>query len=208
MARYIKSVCKLCRREGVKLFLKGERCLNEKCAIDRHNYAPGEHGQRRSKPTDYWLQLSEKQKTRRIYGVLERQFRGYYHKAARQRGITGANLLVLLERRLDNIVYRLGFATSRAEARQLVNHGHFLVNGGRVDISSYLVKAGDTIQVRDKSKEMPGILSALQNTKTRGFPEWLTLEIDKLKGVVTSIPTREEIDLPIQEQLIVELYSK
>ncbi len=208
MARYVESVCKLCRREGIKLFLKGERCLSEKCAIDRRNYAPGEHGQRRSKPTDYGLQLREKQKTRRIYGVLERQFRGYYHKAAHQHGITGANLLVLLERRLDNIVYRMGFANSRSEARQLVNHGHFLVTGRQVDIASYLVKAGDTVQVRDKSKKIPGILSAIQNTKTRGFPAWLSSEIDKLKGVVTSIPTREEIELPIQEQLIVELYSK
>lgn len=208
MARYNEAVCKLCRREGVKLFLKGGRCLSEKCAIDRRNYAPGEHGQRRSKPTDYGLQLREKQKARRIYGVLERQFRGYYHKAARQRGITGANLLTLLERRLDNIVYRMGFASSRSEARQLVNHGHFLVNDRRVDIASYLVKAGDTIQVKDGSKKLPCIVSAVKAAKERGALEWLSLEADKLRGLVNNIPTREQIDLPLQEQLIVELYSK
>lgn len=208
MARYIGSACKLCRREGVKLFLKGGRCLGEKCAQDRRSYAPGVHGQRRSKPTDYGLQLREKQKARRIYGVLERQFRGYYHKAARQRGITGANLLTLLERRLDNIVYRIGFAASRSEARQLINHGHFLVNGRRVDIASYLVEAGDTIQVKDGSKQLPCIKSAVDAAKERGGPEWLSLEADKLRGLVNSIPTREQIDLPLQEQLIVELYSK
>jgi small subunit ribosomal protein S4 len=191
------------------LFLKGSRCLTEKCALERRNYGPGEHGQRRSKkPTDYGLQLREKQKARRIYGVLERQFRGYYRRAARQRGITGVNLLILLERRLDNMVYRMGFAASRAEARQLVNHGHFLVNGRRVDIPSYLVKAGDTIQVRDKSKQVACILSAVKGMKERGLPEWLSVDTDKLRGVVNSIPAREEIDLPLQEQLIVELYSR
>jgi small subunit ribosomal protein S4 len=154
------------------------------------------------------LQLREKQKTRRIYGVLERQFRGYYHRAARQKGITGVNLLTLLERRLDNMVYRFGFAASRDSARQLVNHGHFLVNGKAVDIPSYLIKAGDVIQVKDKSKEIPLIQSSLEGVKARGVPEWLSLEADKLKGTVISIPTREQMDLPIHEQLIVELYSK
>jgi small subunit ribosomal protein S4 len=208
LARYIGSACKLCRREETKLFLKGERCLGEKCAIDRRNYPPGEHGQRRTKPTNYGLQLREKQKARRVYSILERQFRGYYYKAARQRGITGENLLTLLERRLDNMVYRMGFAVSRTAARQLVNHGHFLVNGKPVDIPSYLVKAGDVIQVKDKSKNIPQILSSLKGTKERGVPDWLHLEADKLTGVVSSLPTREQMDLPLQEQLIVELYSK
>jgi small subunit ribosomal protein S4 len=209
MARYIGPVCRLCRREGMKLFLKGERCYTEKCAIERRNLPPGQHGKiRRAKLAGYGLQLREKQKVKRIYGVLENQFRRYFEAAERTRGITGETLLQLLERRLDNVVYRLGFATSRAQARQLVRHGHFLVNGRKVDIPSYSVQVGDVVAVRPASAQNPVIQHALEEVKGRGIPEWLSLDPARLEGRVVSLPTRDQINLPVQEQLIVELYSK
>ena len=209
MARYNDSVCRLCRREGMKLFLKGERCYTDKCAFDRRGYPPGQHGQRRIKFSDYGIQLREKQKVRRIYGVSERQFRNYFAKADRQKGITGANLLILLERRLDNAIYRLGFATSRQEARQLVGGGHFAVNGRTVSIPSYLVKPNDVIEVKEKSKGLQRIKEAVEGMARRGMPQWLALEKDSLKGMVKGWPDRTELTTPpIQEQLIVELYSK
>src|SRR5215207_2460370 len=208
MARYIGPVCRLCRREGMKLFLKGERCYTEKCAIEKRNLPPGQHGKlRKAKLVGYGLQLREKQKVKRIYGVLEDQFRRYFEMADRTRGITGVTLLQLLERRLDNAVYRMGFSTSRAQARQLVRHGHFLVNGKKVDIPSYSLKAGDVVSVRQTSRENPAILHAVGEVKGRGIPEWIALE-GELGAKVVSMPTREQINLPVQEQLIVELYSK
>ncbi len=208
MARYTKSVCRLCRRENLKLFLKGERCYTEKCAIDRRNYAPGQHGQGRKKFSDYGAQLREKQKVKRLYGILENQFSNIFKEADRQKGITGEILLSLLERRLDNAVYRLGFANSRNEARQLVRHNHFLVNQSKVSIPSYLVKPGDVIELREKSKKVVRILEALEAVARRGVPQWLELDKEQLKGNVKGLPTREEITIPIQEKLIVELYSK
>ena len=208
MARYTKSACRLCRRENLKLFLKGERCYTEKCAIDRRNYAPGQHGQNRRKFSDYGAQLREKQKVKRLYGLLESQFRNTFKEADRQKGITGEVLLFLLERRLDNAVYRLGFANSRDEARQLVRHNHFSVNQSKVNIPSYLVKPGDVIEVREKSKKVVRIQEALEGVARRGTPQWLELDKDQMKGSVKSMPTREEITIPIQEKLIVELYSK
>lgn len=209
MARYTGSVCKLCRREGLKLFLKGDRCFSPKCAIEKRNYPPGEHGQRRRvKLTDYGLQLREKQKMKRIYGIVERQFRNYFRIAEQQKGITGENLLRFLERRLENVVYRLGFASSRAEARQMVTHGHFLVNGRRVDIPSYLVDSGDQIQVAERSRELLAIKGALEGVKKRGLPVWLELDAQALRGVVRSLPAREDMVIPVQEQLVVALYSK
>lgn len=208
MARYTKSACRLCRRENLKLFLKGERCYTEKCAIDRRNYAPGQHGQSRKKFSDYGAQLREKQKVKRLYGLLENQFRNTFKEADRQKGITGEVLLFLLERRLDNTVYRLGFANSRDEARQLVRHNHFAVNQSKVNIPSYLVKPGDVIEVRDKSKKVVRIQEALEGVARRGVPQWLEVDKDQMKGSVKSMPTREEITIPIQEKLIVELYSK
>ena len=208
MARYIGPVCRLCRREGMKLFLKGERCYTEKCAIEKRNFAPGQHGKtRKSKLAGYGVQLREKQKVKRIYGVLEDQFRLYFQQAERTRGITGETLLQLLERRLDNAVYRLGFATSRPQARQLVRHGHFQVNGRKVDIPSYSVKVGDVVSVRESSRGNASILHAVEEVKGRGVPEWLSLDA-AMGGKVVSVPTREQINLPVQEQLIVELYSK
>jgi small subunit ribosomal protein S4 len=198
----------LCRRENLKLFLKGERCYTEKCAIDRRNYAPGQHGQNRRKFSDYGAQLREKQKVKRLYGLLESQFRNTFMEADRQKGITGEVLLFLLERRLDNAVYRLGFANSRDEARQLVRHNHFSVNQSKVNIPSYLVKPGDVIEVREKSKKVVRIQEALEGVARRGIPQWLELDKDQMKGSVKSMPTREEITIPIQEKLIVELYSK
>jgi small subunit ribosomal protein S4 len=198
----------LCRRENLKLFLKGERCYTEKCAIDRRNYAPGQHGQNRRKFSDYGAQLREKQKVKRLYGLLENQFRNTFKEADRQKGITGEVLLFLLERRLDNAVYRLGFANSRNEARQLVRHSHFSVNQSKVNIPSYLVKPGDVIQVREKSKKVVRIQEALEGVARRGIPQWLELDKDQMRGSVKSMPTREEITIPIQEKLIVELYSK
>jgi small subunit ribosomal protein S4 len=208
LARYTQSVCRLCRRENLKLFLKGERCYSEKCAVDRRNYAPGQHGQSRKKLSDYGAQLREKQKVRRIYGLLENQFRNTFKKADQQKGITGENLLMFLERRLDNIVYRLGFANSRNEARQLVLHRHFMVNQTKVNIPSYLVKPGDVIELKEKSKKVVRILEALEGVARRGVPQWLELDKDQLKGQVKALPAREEITIPIQEKLIVELYSK
>ncbi len=208
MARYTKSACRLCRRENLKLFLKGERCYTEKCAIDRRNYAPGQHGQNRRKFSDYGAQLREKQKVKRLYGLLENQFRNTFKEADRQKGITGEILLALLERRLDNAVYRLGFANSRDEARQLVRHSHFLVNQAKVNIPSYLVKPGDVIELREKSKKIVRILEALEGVARRGVPPWLDLDKEQMKGSVKALPTREDITIPIQEKLIVELYSK
>lgn len=208
MARYTKSVCRLCRRENLKLFLKGERCYTEKCAIDRRNYAPGQHGQGRKKFSAYGAQLREKQKVKRLYGLLENQFRNTFKEADRQKGITGEVLLALLERRLDNTVYRLGFANSRNEARQLVRHNHFLVNQSKVNIPSYLVKPGDVIELREKSKKVVRILESLEGVARRGVPQWLELDKEQMKGNMKGLPNREDITIPIQEKLIVELYSK
>ena len=192
----------------MKLFLKGERCYTEKCAITRRNYAPGQHGQRRPKPSEYGLQLREKQKVKRLYGVFEQQFHNYFARAERQKGITGETLLLLLERRLDSVVYRLGLASSRAQARQLVRHEHFLVNSRKVNIPSFIVNAGDVIQVREKSQSLEPIKAALETAEQRGIPVWLELEKAEFKGHVRQLPSRDQITLPIQEQLIVELYSK
>jgi small subunit ribosomal protein S4 len=209
MARYVGPVCRLCRREGMKLFLKGERCYTEKCAIEKRNLPPGQHGKlRKAKLVGYGLQLREKQKVKRIYGVLENQFRRYFEMADRTKGITGETLLQLLERRMDNVIYRLGLATSRPQARQLVRHGHFAVNGRKVDIPSYQLKAGDTISVRGTSAQAPAIVHAMEEVKGRGIPEWLQFNAGDMTGRVQSLPTREQINLPVQEQLIVELYSK
>ncbi len=208
MARYTGPRCRLCRREGSKLFLKGDRCFTEKCAFERRSYAPGHHGQGRIKVSDYGIRLREKQRVRRIYGVNESQFRRYFEMADRQKGVTGTNLLVLLEKRLDNVVYRLGFAESRAQARQLVKHGHFLVNGRKVDIPSFQVKVGDEITVREKSKDIIPIVQALEAVARRGVPDWLELDADNKKGTVKSVPERSHITMPIQEQFIVEFYSK
>ncbi|MBA3640133.1 MAG: 30S ribosomal protein S4 [Acidobacteria bacterium] len=209
MARYIGPVCRLCRREGMKLFLKGERCYTEKCAIEKRNLPPGQHGKlRKAKMVGYGVQLREKQKVKRIYGVLENQFRRYFEMADRTRGITGETLLQLLERRFDSVIYRLGLATSRAQARQQIRHGHFLINGKKVDIPSYSMKAGDTITVRGTSAQNASIVHAMEEVKGRGIPEWLQFDAGQLTGRVQSLPTREQINLPVQEQLIVELYSK
>ena len=209
MARYNGPVCRLCRREGMKLFLKGERCYTEKCAIEKRNFPPGQHGKtRKAKLAGYGLQLREKQKVKRIYGVLENQFRRYFESAARHRGVTGVMLLQALETRLDNVVYRLGFATSRPQARQLVRHGHFLINGKKVDIPSYAVKMGDEVRVREASAKSAVVAHAIDEVKGRGVPEWLQVDAASTLGRVLSIPTREQINLPVQEQLIVELYSK
>ncbi|AET65990.1 ribosomal protein S4, bacterial/organelle type [Desulfosporosinus orientis DSM 765] len=209
MARYSGPVCRLCRREGMKLFLKGERCYTGKCAIDRRAYAPGQHGQARAKkPTDFGLQLREKQKARRLYGVLEKQFRSYFDEAARRKGVTGETLLSLLERRLDNVVFQLGFAASRAEGRQLVSHGHFTVNGRKVNIASYSVRAGEVIAVKEGSKSSPRMKQLLENLGSRAVPGWLSLDANSASGTVVALPTREDIQLPIQEHLIVEKYSR
>ena len=209
MARYRDAVCRLCRREGTKLFLKGQRCLTDKCAIEKRNFAPGQHGKsRRPKIVGYGIQLREKQKVRRFYGILEDQFRSYFEKAATMKGITGENLLNLLEQRLDNVVYRLGLATSRAEARQLVRHGHISVAGRKVNIPSYQLTPGQEVSVRDKSRKMTAILRALDISGGRSLPSWLELDRAALRAKVLSIPKREDVNFPIQEQMIVELYSK
>lgn len=208
MARYTGPSCRLCRRENTELFLKGERCYTDKCAIKRRNYPPGQHGQGRSKTSDYGVQLREKQKVRRIYGILENQFRGYFERADRLKGVTGENLLFLLERRLDNIVYRLGFAASRIEARQLVRHGHFCLNGKKVTIPSIQIKTGDVVELREKSRKVAAINESLEAVVRRGIPQWLELDKGAFKGAVKTLPVREDITMPIQEQLIVELYSK
>jgi len=208
MARYTDASCRLCRREGEKLFLKGERCYTDKCSVARRAYAPGQHGHQKKKITEYGLQLREKQKARRIYGVLERQFRKYFDMAEKRKGITGENLLQILETRLDNIVYRLGLATSRQEARQLVRHSHFTVNGKKVNIPSYLVKVGDVIAVTEKFKNSPKLKSVLEVAGGKVVPKWLEFDEENLIGKVVALPTREDIDLNIKEHLIVELYSK
>ena len=208
MARYSDPVCRLCRREGMKLFLKGDRCFKDKCSIERRNYAPGQHGRRRSKVLGYGLQLREKQKVKRIYGLLESQFRTYFERAERRTGITGENLLRQLELRLDNVVYSLGFAASRPQARQLVRHGHIEVNGKKVNIPSYQARKGDDIQVREKSRKNDQIRQAVETASGRGVPSWLALNAEQFRGTVADLPKREDIRLPIQEQLIVELYSK
>jgi len=208
LARYTDSVCRLCRREGLKLFLKGERCYTDKCAIERRNYPPGEHGQGRTKFSEYAVQLREKQKIKRSYGVLEGQFRRYFEKAERLKGITGENLLILLERRLDNMVYRMGFATSRSEARQLVRHGHFRVDGRKVNIPSFLVKPGQVVSVRERSRKVDRIVEALEQAERRGVPEWLEVSKENFSGHVKAMPTRAELTMPFNEQLVVELYSK
>ena len=208
MARYTDSVCRQCRREAIKLFLKGERCYTDKCAIERRNYPPGQHGQGRPKFSEYAVQLREKQKVKRIYGVLEGQFRRYFEMAERSRGITGETLLQLLERRFDNMIYRMGFATSRAEARQLVRHGHFQVNGHKVNVPSALLKAGDVVLVRERSRKMTRIQEALAQGEHRGAPDWLEVDRDNFTARVKALPTRAELTMPINEKLIIELYSK
>ncbi|QXM07338.1 30S ribosomal protein S4 [Crassaminicella indica] len=206
MARYTGPSCRLCRREGQKLYLKGERCYSDKCAVSRRAYAPGQHGQGRKKLSNYGLQLREKQKAKRYYGLLETQFRTYFEKAEKMQGITGENLLSILETRLDNVVYRMGFAASRKEARQLVRHGHFTVNGKKVDIPSFLVSVGDVIKVREKSAKSPKF-KAMTEAATN-VPKWVEVNAESLEGKVVSLPTREDIDIPIAEHLIVELYSR
>lgn len=209
MARYIGPVCRLCRREDAKLFLKGDRCFTDKCGYERRQYPPGQHGQgRKKRPSDYGQQLREKQKVKRIYGLLEKQFRGYYYRASRMKGVTGENLLVLLERRLDNVAMRCGFSSSHAEARQLVRHGHFLVNGKRINIPSYQVRAGDVVEVRDHSKKIQRIVDALGQVDRVPRPAWIDLDKENMRGKITALPTRSDISSDIDEQLIVELYSK
>ena len=208
MARYTDANCKLCRREGQKLFLKGERCYSGKCAIEKRNYAPGQHGQARKKMSDYGLQLREKQKAKRFYGMQETQFRNLFDKAAKKPGKTGENLLILLETRLDNVVFRLGLARTRKEARQIVDHKHVLVNGKQVNIPSYLVKAGDTIEIKENKKGSQRYKEILEATAGNMVPEWLEADAENLKGTVKELPAREAIDVPVDEMLIVELYSK
>ena len=208
MARYIGESCRVCRREGEKLFLKGSRCYTDKCALTRRAYAPGQHGQKRKKQSDYGMQLREKQKAKAFYGVLESQFRKYFEEASRSKEVTGLKLLQILESRLDNVVYRLGFGASRAQARQLVNHGQFAVNGQRVDIASYLVKAGDVISVRESKKENGAIKANVEVNSARPVPAWLELNNETLSGKVIRLASREDVDIPVEEHLIVELYSK
>ena len=208
MARYTEAVCRLCRKEGMKLFLKGDRCYTDKCGIVKRAYAPGQHGQRRKKFSEYGLQLREKQKARRFYGVLEKQFRNYFHEADRQKGITGENLVRLLERRLDNVIYRLGLAGSRPEARQLVRHGHVTVNNKKVDIPSYLLKVGDEVGIREKSKASPKFKDIAEAAMHKTSPAWLEADKENLRGRVVAMLSREDIDLPLEEHLIVELYSR
>jgi small subunit ribosomal protein S4 len=209
MARYTGAVCRLCRREDMKLFLKGERCYTDKCGYERRSYPPGQHGQaRRRKRSDYGEQLREKQKVKRIYGLAERQFRGYYYKATRMKGVAGENLIQLLERRLDNVVYRMGFVSDHAEGRQLVRHGHFTVNGKKVNIPSYLVRPGDVVQVREVSQKITRVVEALAAVDRRGVPNWIDLDKAAFRGQVKAFPAREDVTLPIREQLIIELYSK
>jgi len=209
VARYKDAVCRLCRRENVKLYLKGDRCLSDKCAINKRNYAPGQHGQRRrTKLSEYGLQLREKQKVKRSYGLLESQFRRYFQRAARSKGVTGAELLILLERRLDNVVYRMGFADSRSQARQLVRHGHVRVNGRKVNIASYMVKQGDVVEPREKSRNIELLRGAIERLSQKQLPEWVHVDPETIRGTVQALPRRDDIMAPFQEQLIVELYSK
>ena len=208
MARYREASCRICRREGEKLFLKGDRCYSEKCAVERRKYPPGQHGQGYRKLSDYGVQLREKQKVRKIYGLLERQFRRYFYEAERRKGITGEILLQLVESRLDNIVYRMGFAPNRRRARQLISHGHIVVTGKEINLPSYQVKEGDSVGVKDSSRDMPEIIDSLSKVEYRGIPAWVEVDSVNYTGKVLRIPSRDEIQLPIQEQLIVELYSK
>lgn len=208
MARYNDASCRLCRREGEKLFLKGDRCYSEKCSVVKRPYAPGQHGDQRKKVSEHGLQMREKQKTKRFYGVLEKQFERYYEIAFNQKGVTGENLLRLLESRLDNVVYRMGIGASRAEARQIVNHGHITVNGGRVNIPSYRTKPGDVVEVKESSKSLPYFKTLVESGNTRNLPSWLSFDMSSLKGSVLAECPREEVDLNVQEQLIVEFYSK
>ncbi|MGH7232524.1 MAG: 30S ribosomal protein S4 [Nitrospiraceae bacterium] len=208
MAKYRGPVCRLCRREGVKLFLKGTRCMTEKCAVERRSYPPGQHGQGRQRLSEYSAQLREKQKLKRIYGLQERQFRGVFGKAERRTGVTGEHLLKLLECRLDNVVYRLGFAASRKEARQLVNHGHVLLNGRKTDVPAALIKANDVVEIRERSRTLLPVQAALEAVDGRGIPGWLELDRDGFKGTVRNVPTKDDIALPVNEQMVVELYSR
>jgi small subunit ribosomal protein S4 len=208
MARYTDAACRLCRREGTKLFLKGDRCFSAKCGIEKRAYPPGQHGQGRARFSDYGVQLREKQKVKRMYGLLEKQFSQTMKRASRMKGRAGENLLVLLERRLDNVVFRMGFATSRAEARQLVRHGHFLVNGRKATIASYQVKEGVKVRVREKSRKVARIAGALETLEGRSVPQWVEIDKENFEGTVKTMPAREDITMPIQEQLIVELYSR
>ena len=208
MARYTGAVCRQCRREGQKLFLKGERCYSEKCSIGIRGYAPGQHGQGRKKSSEYGLQLRAKQTARRFYGVQEKQFYHYFEIAERKQGVTGDNLLRILESRLDNVVYRVGFASSRAEARQLVGHGHFEVNGSRVDIASYLLKAGDVVSICEKSRGSEKIKAVVEANSARPVPQWIDIDREKLSAKVIALPNRDQIDAPVEEQLIVEFYSR
>lgn len=208
MARYTDSVCRLCRRENLKLYLKGDRCYSDKCSVERRAYPPGQHGQGRKKFSNYGIQLREKQKIRRMYGLLEKQYKKYFKDADQSKGVTGTNFLVLLEKRLDNTVYRLGFAGSRSQARQLVRHRHFQVNGKRVDIPSFLLRPGDVITVREESRTVEAITDAMDALPRRGLASWLELDKEQFKGVFKALPTREDMNLPVQEQLVVEFYSK
>jgi small subunit ribosomal protein S4 len=208
MSHYIGSVCRLCRRENQKLFLKGDRCSTDKCAFERRGYPPGQHGQGRIKFSEYGLQLRQKQKIKRIYGMQERQFRNLFESAERQKGVTGSNLLSMLERRLDNVTYRAGFANSRTEARQLVRHGHFTVNGKRVNIPSFLVDKGDTVEVTEKSRNVARIAGALEAVKRREIPQWIELDATALKSRIRDLPARDDVTMPMEERLVVELYSK
>jgi small subunit ribosomal protein S4 len=209
LARYTDSSCRLCRRENLKLFLKGDRCYSEKCSFERRGYAPGDHGQAHKKQrSDYGVQLREKQKLKRLYGLLEKQFRGYFEKADQQKGITGTNLLVFLERRMDNMIFRMGLANSRVEARQLISHGHFLINGKPVNIPSYLLKAGDEVSVKEGSRKITRVLEAMETVARRGVPHWLELDKENFKASLKLLPVREDLTMPVQEQLVVELYSK
>jgi len=208
LARYTGFNCRICRRETMKLYLKGDRCYSEKCAVERRNYPPGQHGQNRGKFSDYGLQLREKQKIRRMYGLVEKQFKSYFKEAERQKGVTGTNFLILLERRIDNAVYRLGLASSRDQARQLVRHNHFLVNGKKVNIPSYLLRPGDKVAVAESSRQLSAINEAIDAMPRRGLPPWLELDKANYEGIFKALPTREEMNLPVQEQLVVEFYSK
>jgi small subunit ribosomal protein S4 len=208
MARYKDAVCRLCRREGTKLFLKGDRCFSAKCGIERRAYPPGQHGQGRARFSDYGVQLREQQKVKRMYGLLEKQFADTMSRASRMKGRAGENLLILLERRLDNVIFRMGFSTSRAEARQLVRHSHFLINGRRASIPSMLVKPGIVISVAEKSRKIARIAGALETLESRSVPQWVDINKDTFEGTVKSLPVREDITMPIQEQLIVEWYSR
>lgn len=208
MARYTGPVCRLCRREGMKLYLKGQKCYTDKCPFEKRPYAPGQHGMRRTKLTQYAIQLRAKQAMKRIYGVLERQFRRYFEEASRRKGVTGEILVKIVESRLDNVVYRMGFAFSRAQARQLVRHGHVLVNGRKVDIPSYRLKPGDVVEIREKSRSIPFVREAVESAKDRTLPKWLDVDLDNFRGVFSRYPEMDEVDLPIDVQAIVELYSK